>query len=44
MAIETKPFDAAEHLETDEDIGAYLKEVFDDGDPATSRPLLMPSF
>jgi probable addiction module antidote protein len=34
MAIETKPFDAAEYLETEEDIVAYLKEVFEEGDPA----------
>jgi probable addiction module antidote protein len=32
MAIETKPFDAAEYLETEEDIAAYLKEVFESGD------------
>jgi probable addiction module antidote protein len=34
IAIETRPVDAAEHLETEENIGAYLKEVFEDGDPA----------
>jgi probable addiction module antidote protein/putative addiction module killer protein len=34
MAIETKPFDAAEYLETEEDIVGYLKEVFEEGDPA----------
>jgi probable addiction module antidote protein len=34
MAIETKPFDAAEYLETEEDIAGYLKEVFEEGDPA----------
>lgn len=34
MPTETKPFDAAEFLETDEDIAAYLKEVFEAGDPA----------
>jgi probable addiction module antidote protein len=34
MAIETKPFDAAEYLETQEDIATYLKEVFEAGDAA----------
>lgn len=28
----TKPFDAAEFLDTDEDIAAYLSEAFRDGD------------
>jgi len=30
----TIPWDAAEYLETDEDIVRYLEAVFDDGDPA----------
>ena len=30
----TKPWDAAEHLETKEDIVLYLEAVFEDGDPA----------
>jgi len=34
MAIETRPFDAAEHLKTDEEVEAYLTEAFEDGDPA----------
>lgn len=34
MAIETKPFDVVEYLETEEDIAAYLKAAFEDGDPA----------
>jgi probable addiction module antidote protein len=34
MTIETKPFDAAEYLETEEDIAAYLKEVFEAGNAA----------
>lgn|SRR6185312_12397485 len=34
MTIETRRFDAAEHLETEEDISAYLKEVFETGDTA----------
>jgi len=33
MAIETKPFDAAEYLDTPESIAAYLEEAFQDGDP-----------
>lgn len=32
MALESKPFDAAEYLETPEDIALYLEEVFKDGD------------
>ncbi|MHA7871218.1 MAG: addiction module antidote protein [Hyphococcus sp.] len=34
MAVKTNRFDAAKYLETDEDIAAYLDEIFDDGDPA----------
>ena len=30
----TIPWDSAEHLETKEDIVAYLEAVFEDGDPA----------
>ena len=30
----TIPWDSAEHLETQEDIVAYLEAVFEDGDPA----------
>ncbi len=30
----TLPWDASEHLESDEDIAAYLEAVFEDGDPA----------
>lgn len=32
--IKTRPWDVVEHLETEEDITAYLEAVFDDGDPA----------
>jgi probable addiction module antidote protein len=32
--IKTFPWDAAEHLKTDEDIACYLDTVFEDGDPA----------
>lgn len=32
--LETYPWDAAEYLETQEDIAAYLEAVLEDGDPA----------
>jgi len=32
--IKTRPWDAVEHLETEEDIAAYLEAVLEDGDPA----------
>lgn len=32
--IETHPWDAAEHLETEEDIVAYLNAALEEGDPA----------
>jgi probable addiction module antidote protein len=32
--IKTRPWDIVEHLETEEDITAYLEAVLDDGDPA----------
>ncbi|MCI6681917.1 MAG: putative addiction module antidote protein [Parafannyhessea umbonata] len=31
---EAMPYDAAEFLETDEDVAAYLNAVLEDGDPA----------
>ena len=34
MPLETTPYDTADHLETIEDIAAYLEAVFEDGDPA----------
>ena len=30
----TRPWDAAEHLETTEDMAAYLEAALEDGDPA----------
>ena len=30
----TRPWDAAEHLKTDEDMAAYLEAALEDGDPA----------
>ena len=30
----TKPYDAAEYLETEDDMAAYLQAALDDGDPA----------
>jgi probable addiction module antidote protein len=32
--IKTKPWDAAEHLETEEDMAAYLEAALEAGDPA----------
>ena len=32
--LKTIPWDAAEHLKTDEDIASYLDAAFEDGDPA----------
>ncbi|HQQ00635.1 MAG TPA: putative addiction module antidote protein [bacterium] len=32
--IETHPWDAAEHLETEEDMAAYLEAALEDGDVA----------
>ena len=34
MGIETRPWDAAEYLDTKEAILAYLEAVFEEGDPA----------
>jgi probable addiction module antidote protein len=33
-SIETYPWDAADHLETREDMAAYLEAALEDGDPA----------
>jgi probable addiction module antidote protein len=33
MMTTTHPYDAAEYLETDEDIAAYLDAAMEDGDP-----------
>jgi probable addiction module antidote protein len=32
--IQTYPWDAAEHLETKEDIAAYIEAALEDGDPS----------
>ena len=32
MALKTTPFDAAEYLETDEDVRGFLSSVLEDGD------------
>jgi probable addiction module antidote protein len=32
--IKTRPWDAAEHLATEEDMAAYLEAALEDGDPA----------
>ena len=37
VRTQTRPWDAADHLETEEDMAAYLETALEDGDP----PLLM---
>ena len=32
--IQTRPWDVAEHLETEEDMAAYLEAALEEGDPA----------
>jgi Predicted transcriptional regulator len=32
--LETRPWDPAEHLETEEDMAAYLEAALEEGDPA----------
>ncbi len=32
--IQTQPWDAADHLETEEDMAAYFEAALEDGDPA----------
>lgn len=34
MALETKPFNAADYLHTAEDVMLFLEDAFADGDPA----------
>jgi probable addiction module antidote protein len=34
LFTETRPWDAAEHLETEEDMSAYLEMALEEGDPA----------
>lgn len=34
MALETKPWDVAEHLQDEEAMAAYIEVVLEDGDPA----------
>lgn len=34
MAVETKPWDPTEHLDSAEAIAAYVEAAFEDGDPA----------
>ncbi len=40
MALETRPWDVAEILETREDIVAYLDAVLEDGDPELLKTAL----
>lgn len=37
MALETKPWDVTEHLQTAEEVAAYIEAVLEDGDPALIR-------
>lgn len=37
---ETRPWDPAEHLETEEDMAAYLEAALEDGDPALIAAVL----
>ena len=39
-SVETRPWDAAEHLETEEDMIAYLDAALEDGDPAVILAVL----
>jgi probable addiction module antidote protein len=34
VKVKTRPWDAAEHLTTDEEMAAYLEAALEDGDPA----------
>lgn len=34
MPLELKPYDVAEHLDSEEEIRLYLEAAFEDGDPA----------
>ena len=40
MALETLPWDPADHLKTAEDVREYLEAAFDDGDPALIAAVL----
>lgn len=40
MAVETRPYDTADYLDTPERVETYLEAVFEDGDPAEIRTAL----
>ncbi len=40
MALETTKWDPAGHIETAEDVAAYLEAAFEDGDPAVIATML----
>lgn len=40
MALETTKWDPADHIETAEDVAAYLEAAFEDGDPAVIATML----
>ena len=40
MALETTRWDPADHIETADDVAAYLEAAFEDGDPAVIATML----
>ncbi|WP_371346612.1 addiction module antidote protein [Ancylobacter sp. IITR112] len=40
MALETTKWDPADHIETAEDVAAYLEAAFEDGDPVVIATML----
>ncbi len=40
VKTQTRPWDAADHLKTEEDIVAYIDAAFEDGDPALIAAVL----
>lgn len=40
MTVTTRPWDIADHLQSAQQVAAYLEAVFEDGDPAEIRAAL----
>ena len=38
--LKTRPWDPAEHIQSEEDVAAYLEAAFEDGDPAVIAAML----
>lgn len=38
--VETRPWDAAEHIKTKEDVAAYLEAALEDGDPVLIKAVV----